>query len=92
MVGDVNELLAFFLDGDLGKWEYRAYAMAVVIAGFLAKFAFNRFVNHWDAIQKVREKDHIRLWQHDDEIVRGLRNGKPFTYLGAEDRKEKRED
>jgi len=85
----VNVFLGAFLDGDLGKWESRAWPVALAAAGVLAKFAFDRFIRRWDAAQveraarrkaeeKLRRKDHHRLWQHDKEIVNGLRNGVPF--------------
>lgn len=65
----------------ISKWELRVYAGSASFALYLLKLGFDRFLHKWDAYQKVRRDDHIRLWQHDDEIVEGLRQGTPFPNL-----------
>jgi hypothetical protein len=81
----VNEYLGMLLDGNAAKWELRAYAGAVALVGFVLKFAFDRFIRKYDAAQKVRHADHVRLGQHEAEIVDKLRDGSPFPDLTKEE-------
>jgi hypothetical protein len=81
----VNEYLGMLLDGDLSKWELRLYAGAGSLALYLLKLGFDRFIHKWDASKKVQHRDHVRLWQHDDEIVESVRAGKPFPEIPPEE-------
>lgn len=81
----MNEYLAMLLDGDLGKWELRFYAVAVACAGWVLQFAISRFVKRRDVTEKVRHADHVRLGQIDDEVVKSLRGGISFPDLTKEE-------
>ena len=82
----MNEYLGMLLDSDLGKLEGRLLALALACAGWILQFAISRLVKRMDASQKVRHADHIRLWQHDEEIVKKLRDDDPFPDLVPEDK------
>jgi hypothetical protein len=73
--------LALLFDADLSKLEGRLIALALACAGWILQFAISRLVKRMDASQKSRHDDHIRLYQHDDEIVAKLRDGTPFPNL-----------
>lgn len=75
------DLGILLLDGNASKWELRAYAGAVALVGFLLKFAFDRFIRKWDLARKIWHADHIRLGQHDAELVEKVRDGTPFPNL-----------
>ena len=81
------------LDGSLGKLEVRIYAGILAVAGpaglYILKLGFDRFIRNWDAEkkerddtrkrdEKIKHADHVRLWQHDEYLVREHRKGEEF--------------
>lgn len=80
----MNDCLAMLFDADLGKWEGRLIAVALAGAGWILKLAITRLVKRFDAAQKSRHADHIRLYQHDAEIVEKLRAGKAFPTINGD--------
>ena len=69
------------LDGDLSKWELRAYALAVGTTAVLLKFLGRRITAWLDSLLENIEADHIRLGQHEEDLVNHVRKGKKYPLL-----------
>jgi hypothetical protein len=80
----MHDHIALLLDSDLGKWEGRLLALALGCAGWILQFALKRLTERMDAAQKSRHADHLRLYQHDAEIVEKLRDGREFPNLSKD--------